>query len=506
VLASLIQARHWSLQPTPAGQGPTFRYVGKLATVTDAARSIPKKIARRFTAACAVAVLASALINPLRAQQAASATSYGGPLLDRSTLSGDWGGAARDDLAARGITITPSLTQFYQGPTAGNTSHIFDYGGKAETFLNIDAAKLGLWDGFGIQVHGEYNFGKTPGEVGGTTLINNTAMTFPFQNKPGGDLTSVFFSQRFGSNFTLLAGKMNMFDFYAAGHKFSGGRGIEGFWNVAFVGPPSGFVPIGLFGAIGTYKIDPLSFTTMVYDPRDALNRTGFEHLFGEGVTVRNSVDLSSEPFGLPRTDSLTSAITSQEDTDFSTLPDLSQFTTPTLRRAIVQSFTTGSFFDQRSEIKLAPDNKDGRYWFGYSFEQTLWESPADRTKSWGLFGQAAVSDGNPSSIRWSAIGGVGGTSPLPGRLNDKFGVGILCYGYSNELKKQLTPLVKLGNEYGAELFYNFALTKWFRVTADVQVIAPAINAQVNSASPGNPTVVNNSTVVLLGMRAQVSF
>jgi hypothetical protein len=58
-------------------------------------------------------------------------------------------------------------------------------------------------------------------------------------------LTSVFFSQRFGSNFTLLAGKMNMFDFYAAGHKFSGGRGIEGFWNVAFVGPPSGFVPIG---------------------------------------------------------------------------------------------------------------------------------------------------------------------------------------------------------------------------------------------------------------------
>jgi hypothetical protein len=65
---------------------------------------------------------------------------------------------------------------------------------------------------------------------------------------------------------------------------------------------------------------------------------------------------------------------------------------------------------------------------------------------------------------------------------------------------------VKLGDEYGAELFYNFALTKWFRVTADVQVIAPAINAQVNSPSPGNPMVVNNSTVVLLGLRAQVSF
>jgi carbohydrate-selective porin OprB len=334
----LIQAGHWSLQPTSAGGRSNVQIRRQIGIVTDAGKGIAKKIARRFTAACAVAVLASALINPLRAQEAASATSYGGPLLERSTLTGDWGGA-RDDLAARGITVTPSLTQFYQGPSAGNTSHIFDYGGKAETFLNIDAAKLGLWDGFGMQVHGEYNFGKTPGEVGGTTLINNTAMTFPFQNKPGGDLTSVFFSQRFGSNFTLLAGKMNMLDFYAAGHKFSGGRGIEGFWNIAFVGPPSGVVPVGLFGAIGTYKSDPLAFTAMVYDPRDALNRTGFEHPFSEGVTVKSSVDLTSKPFGLPRTDSVSGVITSQEDTDFSTLPDLSKFNIPGLRQAIVQVF-----------------------------------------------------------------------------------------------------------------------------------------------------------------------
>ena len=52
--------------------------------------------------------------------------------------------------------------------------------------------------------------------------------------------------------------------------------------------------------------------------------------------------------------------------------------------------------------------------------------------------------------------------------------MGIFCYGYSNESKQALIPLVKLGNEYGAELFYNFALTKWFRVTTDVQVVAPA--------------------------------
>src|SRR5271166_1343835 len=158
-------------------------------------------------AACAAAALASAADTPSLAQEAAQDGAYGGPLLDRSTLTGDWGGA-RDDLAARGITVLPSLTGFYQGPTAGNVDHIFDLGVKGDLYLNFDFSKLGLWSGFSAQVHGEYNVGKTPGEIGGTTIPNNTAMTFPYQNQPGGDLTSVIFTQRFSSNFAVLAGKM----------------------------------------------------------------------------------------------------------------------------------------------------------------------------------------------------------------------------------------------------------------------------------------------------------
>ena len=52
-------------------------------------------------------------------------------------------------------------------------------------------------------------------------------MTFPYQNELGGALTSVFLSQRIGSNLTLAAGKFNMFDFYASGHKFSGGSAAQ---------------------------------------------------------------------------------------------------------------------------------------------------------------------------------------------------------------------------------------------------------------------------------------
>ncbi len=456
-------------------------------------------------------MLASLANCHLRAQEVAPVSPYGGSLSDRSALTGDWGGV-RDDLASRGIMVLPSLTGFYQGPTAGNVDHTFDLGGKGDLFLDVDGGKLGLWDGFRLHVHGEYNFGTTPGEVGGTTIPNNTAMTFPVQNQPGGDFSSVYVSQRFGSNFTLLAGKTNMFDFYAAGHKFSGGRGVGLFWNTAFVGPPSGIVPVAAFGAMGIYKVNPFSFTLMVYDPTDAINYTGFENPFSAGVTVRGSMDVSSAPFGLPRTDTFMAAISSEKGTNFESLPDLSKFDNPVFRAALIRAFITRALWGEDAQNSLPPElrsettEKRGRYWIGYSFEQTLWRSVTEPSKSWGLFGQAAWSDGNPNSLKWSALGGVGGTSPLPGRLHDRFGVGVFYYAYSDVLKQHLSPLITLGDEYGLEAFYNVAMTKWFRLTADVQVIAPAIKAQTVEPALVNPAVANNSTVVSVGLRGQVRF
>jgi porin len=471
------------------------------------------KIVKKYSFIAIIAL--SALINPVHAQQSWRASLYDDPLLDRSALTGNWDGA-RDELAARGITLTPSVTQFYQGPTAGNTPHIFYYGGKAETFLDIDADKLGLLEGFSIHVHGEYNFGETPFPVGGTTLPNNTAMTFPVANMDGGDLTSVYFTQRFGSDVSLSAGKINMFDAYAAAAKFSGGRGIEKFWNVAFVGPPTGTVPVSAFGAIGTFKVaDPVTLTLMVYDPRDALNRTGFEDPFKDGVTGRGSVDFRSNLFGLGRRDSVTVAISNERATDLSAVGDGLRNVLGTvsflqaigirdeLIKALIARSISGGFL---SPFPLP--EKGEWYHAAYSFEQTLWQSQSDPSNAWGLFGQIGVSDGNPNSYKWEGLIGIGGTSPIPGRSNDKFGAGFYYYGYTDFLKppQGLYPLLKIGDEYGGEIFYNFAVTKWLRLTADFQVIAPAIKAEAVAPPLTNPVFENNSPVVLVGLRGQVLF
>ncbi|MFN3888764.1 MAG: carbohydrate porin [Beijerinckiaceae bacterium] len=264
-----------------------------------------------------------------------------------------------------------------------------------------------------------------------------------------------------------------------------------------------------MLGAVGKYKIDPFTLSLYVYDPRESLNRW-ISDPFSEGVTIRGVVDYASAPFGLARKDSFTAALSSYPGTDFSTLPDLGQFTsTPELRRALINALITRPMWGQNGWAQLPPElqqpstqQKRGRYYFSYAFEQTLWQSAANPANAWGMFGQVAFSDGNPNPFKWEAMAGFGGASPLPGRSNDKFGIGAFYYSYSKELRQALSPILTLDDEYGLEVFYNFAVTKWFKVTADIQVIAPAVKSQ--SVAP--QTIEKNTPVVFMGLRSQVVF
>jgi porin len=81
----------------------------------------------------------------------------------------------------------------------------------------------------------------------------------------------------------------------------------------------------------------------------------------------------------------------------------------------------------------------------------------------------------------------------IPGRSNDTFGAGYYYAGTSSELEPLLAlALGGVGDGYGTELYYNIAVTEWFRLTADAQFITPA-RESVDSS-------------VLLGMRGVVAF
>jgi porin len=372
--------------------------------------------------------------------------------LERDTLTGDWGGA-RPWLAERGITLKPRLTQFYQGLTAGDGDHGLEYAGKADLLLSADLGKLGLWDGFSLTVHAEYNFGESVNGRGGTIAPVNTALFFPgMDGADAFDLSSVYLGQKFGDSVSLVLGKINVIDL-AASKPFMGGAGIDSFWNITFAAPPSGTVPPYLLGAILNVRTEPATFGVWVYDPVDVVNRSGLEDPFADGVTVRGTVEFPVTIAGLGGHQGFAASYSTLPGTDLNDLDEL-----------LIPPFPPG-----------VPGIKDTRYYFAYSFDQYFYQSQENPREGVGLFGQFGISDGNPNRLYWMAIVGVGGTGLIPGRSRDNWGVGYYYAAISPDLKDSFARTLKIRDEQGMEIFYNAAVTPWLAVGPDLQVIKPSL-------------------------------
>jgi porin len=88
---------------------------------------------------------------------------------------------------------------------------------------------------------------------------------------------------------------------------------------------------------------------------------------------------------------------------------------------------------------------------------------------------------------------GIGGQSPFHGRENDLFGIGWFYNEFSDELGPIATTALGIGSSaQGVEIYYNYTVTPYFRLTPDLQIVEPAIEV--------------GTTALILGLRAQLSF
>jgi porin len=62
----------------------------------------------------------------------------------------------------------------------------------------------------------------------------------------------------------------------------------------------------------------------------------------------------------------------------------------------------------------------------------------------------------------------------LESRPSDTFGIGYFYYNLSDDLQNELDPFIDFDDEQGVEAYYDFAVTEWFRVAADLQYADPA--------------------------------
>lgn len=359
----------------------------------------------------------------------------------------------------RAIVFRSRLTQFYQGASDAG----YAYGAKADVLLRANLAKLGAWQGLSLTAGAEYNFGASiDGRVGIYAPVN-TALAFPAMNSV--DLASLYLGQRFAGGTALLVGKINIIDL-ASSAPFKGGAGIDSFWNITFAAPPSGTVPPYLLGALLTIPTKGPTYGFWVYDPESKVGQ-GLNDAFAHGVTFRASVEfpITIGPYGGHQ--GFVALYSTQPGTDLTTLGDLYEPPPP--------PGTTGI--------------KNGRYYFNYTFDQYLYKSKSDPTQNFGAFGQFGISDGNPNKLYWSALTGVGGTGLLPGRGRDNWGIGVYYDTFSPYLIQSLAPAFAIRNEYGSELFYNFALSPNVKLGADLQIVSPA-QTTTTTVFPGLRLVV----------------
>jgi porin len=420
---------------------------------------------------------ADAAAGATSANTASQPPPFGGPWIARPKLTGDWCGL-REQLRENGFTFDISATTYNQGTASGGLQDTFRFGGRNDYLLNVDGQKAGLWQGFSIYLHGETVYGESVNAATGAIVPVNIGRAHPVFFGTETALTAVKFTQVLSENLLVYGGRINTIDNIQ--QPFMPGRGLDaGFMNATFVwnvilGRTMNYVQNGAGAAVlaGGYPV----VTLTVYDTNDVTTRSGFNDLFDNGAVIYPTVSLPTTFFDMPGHQSLWGAYSTGRyaivtPESLTLLPQVLQGAVPpTALTTLVH----------------------GSWWITYLFDQALWVDPTDKTRSWGVFGDLGISDAKPNPIHWSAIVGVGGSSPLANRKLDTFGIAYYYLGFSDGFKNVARVITPVRDERGLELFYNVGVTPWCHVTADLQVITPILERA--------------ETSLVLGLRAKIDF
>jgi porin len=416
--------------------------------------------------------------EPLLPAPACTPSPFDGDLCTRPYLLGNMCGV-RDQLAAHGISFDVDTYQFYQGVASGGINDQFRYAGRNDYFINVDGEKAGLWKGFFITLHGETRYGNTVnGDTGAIIPVNMPELT-PKAAGSETALTAVKFTQALSENFVTFAGKLNMFDEFKM--PFTGARLFDGFWNLGMSFPPivARTIPYSTLGAGAAILKDGAPvFTLMVLDTNNTPTTSGFNTFFSNGATIFANLNVPTKFFGLPG----------------------SQGVSGTFSTGNYNSLSPTAYFDPEQGLVIVPEFVRDSWCVFYTGTQALWVDPCNPKREFGVFTNIGTADNGPSPVSFSANVALYGSSPITNRPLDTFGIGYTFTRYSSPVRDFAPVLLPIGNDQAVELFYNFAITPWFNVAPDLQVVFPAREETL----PPNREAID--TALVLGIRAKINF
>ncbi len=416
-----------------------------------------------------LAASASSLVDQIGAPRLppAPAPAQGAPGSKRSQLTGDWAGA-RDILGEHGLTFFGDATQYYQGVAVGGLAQQFKYGGRGDYLLDLDSQKAGLWDGGRLDLRGETRLGQDCNGIDGAVAPSNFAMALPLPGQNETALTGVQYTHTVSDNLSVFCGKLDLLD--GTPTSYARGMRLNYFWNAAMQSNLSRayLFPSTLGAGLTLQQEGEPVFNFYLLDTHYTPTTSGFSTLFSNGVVLYGEYRRRTNWFELPGHTGIGLLYSNATRTVLGDNPYL-----------VLPGLPPGQPLPTR----------DSAWTVLYRFDQILIADTKNPAHNWTLSGDYGLTDGNPNPIHWFANLSLVGSSPFLSRENDTCGIGYYHLGVSTV--PVLTAL-GLGAENGVELFYNAAVTPWFHVTPDLQILDPAQR--------------RTETAILVGLRARLSF
>ena len=375
----------------------------------------------------------------------------------RDTLTGDWGGS-RSDLVSRGVKLDFRLSQYYQGVTSGGVDTNSEYGGTMDYRLNVDAGKLFGAKGWSFDMHARTRFGSDINADAGALVLPNAGMMMPLPGDyHGTDITGLTVAYMFPLNDAYLGsfsfGKLDVIDL-VTGFFPNIGYGQEGFWNVN-----SQVSAMPWFGGVA-----------------------GLSLYGGMGVTINKKHQIPQSGFVVAGTQNVSTSWGSISDSfdEGAFLAVFHRFLWEVEDKlGYFMFFAGGSTKEQASndphDFVIIPgqgitSTKSKKPWdVAFYLYQDIWQEEGNPNRKANFLIGGTVGPDNPQFAQWNFFANVEVFGLKESRPHDRMGAGVFWNGLSDQFTDLVSPVLKLRNTWGVEIYYNFAITPWAHLSADLQ-------------------------------------
>jgi porin len=385
---------------------------------------------------------------------------YSGDFSSRQRLLGDWNDH-RSALAASGLTLDWTVTQFGANSVDGGRDTGWSYGGKSEALLTLDLDRIAVVRGALVTLRLESRFGDSANTKAGTLLPVNDQMFFP--QPPDEDFAlrvtefryTQFLSKRAGffiGKFTTLGGDLN---------EFSGGRGDTQF--MSFNGHSTGAL-FGPYSTLGTglfYNPSAsLALGTSLVASTDSTTGTGLDTL-DDGLIWSTTVGYQHRWGDLPG--GMRATFQYAFDQDFFNFSD-GPYLTPDGVRLPFERDTWAFVVNGWQYVQV--EGEPGATVNLANGRQDL--------QGLGVWFRGGFADRDTNPVVWGLSVGIGGRGSLPGRDNDTWGLGY-AYAEIREVAFVTDRLIE-SEAKRFESYYDAELTPWLHVSAHLNIAQPLLS------------------------------